>query len=110
PTAVACASRRDGERWFCWEQPERDATALAALGCVHWLEAAGPDRFGDVAEGWRRLAARAVVDEARTLVAVGGFAFAGDGGRSPTWEGFPPACLTIPEVALARRGDEVRVT
>jgi isochorismate synthase len=110
PTAVACASRRAGESWFCWEQPERDGTALAALGRVHALEAAGPDRFTAVAKSWRRLAAGAVVDEARALVAVGGFAFAPDGGRSPAWEGFPPASLTVPEVALARTGADVRVT
>jgi salicylate biosynthesis isochorismate synthase len=110
PTAVACASRRAGERWFCWEQPERDGTALAGLGRVHSLEASGPDRFAAVAEAWRRLAARAVVDEAGALAGVGGFAFAPDGARSPAWEGYPPACLTIPEVALARRGEEVRVT
>jgi isochorismate synthase len=110
PTAVACASRRAGERWFCWEEPERDGTALAALGCVHSLEAEGPGRFGAVAEQWRGLAARAVADQPASPVAVGGFAFASDGGRSPAWEGFPPACLTVPEVALARRGDEARLT
>jgi salicylate biosynthesis isochorismate synthase/menaquinone-specific isochorismate synthase len=108
PSAVAFASRRAGERWFCWEQPERDGTALAALGCVRGLEASGPERFGAVADAWRRVAGAAVADAG--LVAVGGFAFAPDGGASPAWEGFPPACLTVPEVALARRGDDVRVT
>ncbi|MDX6670164.1 MAG: menaquinone-specific isochorismate synthase [Solirubrobacteraceae bacterium] len=44
------------------------------------------------------------------LIAVGGFAFAPDGGRSPAWAGFPPAALTVPEVSLARRGGEVRMT
>jgi isochorismate synthase len=127
PSAVAFASRRAGERWFCWEQPEREGTALATLGCVRSLEAAGPGRFEAVAEEWRRLVAGAVRDHdpagpgsapaGRTaplpgagLVAVGGFAFAPGGGGSPAWEGFPPACLTVPEVALARRGAEVRVT
>src|SRR5919198_4803754 len=59
PSAVVVASRRAGERWFCWEQPERDGTALAALGCVTSLEAAGSDRFGAVAEAWRHLTASA---------------------------------------------------
>src|SRR5436309_144057 len=93
PSAVAVASRRPGERWFCWEQPEREGTALAALGCVRSLESAGPDRFGAVAGAWRRLAASAVADTPGGPVAVGGFAFAPDGGLEPAWEGFPPAAL-----------------
>jgi len=33
---------------------------------------------------------------------VGGFAFASDGGAAPHWQGFEPASLTVPEVALTR--------
>ena len=44
------------------------------------------------------------------LVAVGGFAFAPDGGAAPHWAGFAPGELTVPEVAIARRGDDVRLT
>ncbi|HMD51860.1 MAG TPA: isochorismate synthase, partial [Solirubrobacteraceae bacterium] len=32
PSAVACASRRDAERWFLFEQPDRGREALAGLG------------------------------------------------------------------------------
>ena len=32
------------------------------------------------------------------------------GGAAPHWAGFPPASLHVPEVALARRGDDVRLT
>jgi salicylate biosynthesis isochorismate synthase/menaquinone-specific isochorismate synthase len=35
-------------------------------------------------------------------VAVGGFAFAPDGGAAPHWQGFAPASLVVPEVALRR--------
>jgi salicylate biosynthesis isochorismate synthase/menaquinone-specific isochorismate synthase len=35
-------------------------------------------------------------------VAVGGFAFAPDGGGSPHWAGFEPASLIVPEVAIVR--------
>src|SRR6266436_3671419 len=53
PTAVAAASRRPGEPWFCLEQPDRDRSALAALGSVRALEAHGPNRFKQVAKRWR---------------------------------------------------------
>jgi len=110
PSAVAFASRRPGEPWFCFEQPDRDRAALATLGCVQALKARGADRFGRVAADWRALAANAASDGADGLVAVGGFAFADSGGAGPTWAGFPPASLHVPEVALRRRGDDVRMT
>ena len=101
PTAVAAASRRAGEPWFCLEQPERDRAALAALGCAAALEAGGPDRFTAVARRWRALAANAACDapdgpRGGGPVAVGGFAFAPEGGRAPHWAGFPAASLHVP--------------
>src|SRR3954467_13682486 len=108
PAEVMFASRRPGEPFYVFEQPDRERRALAALGCVRALEAKGPDRFARVSEEWRTLAGGAVADEG--LVAVGGFAFAPDGGGAPHWHGFAPASLHVPEVALARRGDEVRLT
>jgi isochorismate synthase len=115
PAAVAFASRREGEPWFVLEQPDREASALAALGCVRAIEAEGPDRFQAVAREWRGLAREAVCDAGEGprgagLVAVGGFAFADQGGAGPQWSGFAPASLHVPEVALARRGTEVRLT
>jgi salicylate biosynthesis isochorismate synthase/menaquinone-specific isochorismate synthase len=115
PTAVVCASRIDEEAWFALEQPDRDRTALATLGCVRAVESDGPDRFARVADEWRRLAREAVADpvdgpRGSGLVAVGGFAFAPDGGSSQAWTGYAPASLHVPEVALARRGDDVRLT
>jgi menaquinone-specific isochorismate synthase len=122
PSAVVCTSRRRGEPWFVFEQPERKQVALAALGEVISLSAHGPDRFATVADRWRALAAAAVSDPpgdparggAGGPVAVGGFSFAHDGGSSPQWSGFAPASLVVPEVALARdehRGERrVRLT
>lgn len=115
PTAVVVASRRTGEPWFVLEQPDRDASAIATLGCVRALDAVGDDRFTRVAESWRALAASAVCDRPAGLgatgpVAVGGFAFAPDGGRTPQWRGYRPASLHVAEVALARRGDDVQLT
>src|SRR5512147_1669984 len=62
PTAVAVASRRPGEPWFCLEQPDRDGAALATLGAVVELDDAGPARFRRVAARWRRLASHAACD------------------------------------------------
>ena len=110
PASLAVASRRPGEPWFCFEQPERSRSAVAALGAVRALSATGPDRFRSVAREWRRLASDAAGDAGSELVAVGGFAFADGGGEAPHWQGFPPASLHVPEVALLRRGDSVSAT
>jgi len=115
PTAVAVASRRPGEPWFCLEQPDRGGYALAAIGSVCELEAHGPDRFAAVARRWSAVAAAALADDpdgpsGSGLVALGGFAFAPDGGDSPRWEGFAPASLVVPELSLARAGDRVSLT
>lgn len=115
PTAVVASSRRPGEPWFCFEQPDRGGAALAGLGCVRSLESGGPDRFARVAQAWRGLVAGsdgppADAPPGSGPVAVGGFAFAAAGGRAPHWRGFPPASLHVPEIALARRGADVRLT
>ena len=115
PSAVVMASRRTGEPWVCLEQPDRDGAALAALGCARAIEARGPGRFKEVAAQWRALTASAIADPAdgpagSGLAAMGGFSFSPAGGRSPQWAGFQPASLIVPELSLARRGEEVRLT
>ncbi len=115
PSAVAFASRREAEPWFCFEQPDRGGRALAALGAAVELRAEGESRFRALAARWREESARARVDhpdgpDAAGLVAVGGFSFAPDGGRSPHWRGFGPAGLVVPEVALARAGERTAMT
>jgi isochorismate synthase len=113
PSAVVCASRRAGEPWFVFEQPDRGHAAVATLGEAASVRASGPERFASVAERWRALSAAAVADPAEDParaaapggggpLAVGGFSFAADGGAAPHWQGFEPASLTVPEVALTR--------
>ena len=83
--------------------PTATASAIAALGVVARLTASGPDRFKRVAADWRELSADAVADApdgppGAGLVALGGFAFAPDGGHAPHWSGFDAADLIVPEV------------
>ena len=115
PTAIVFASRIADEPWFCFEQPQRDHAALATLGCAKWLESSGAKRFDDVAARWNKLARRAQSDPPSGTpgsgpVAVGGFAFADDGGGAPHWAGFSPASLLLPELSISRRGDDVSMT
>jgi len=107
PSAIVAASRRADEPWFALEQPDRRGWALAALGSVKALESSGPERFGHTAGAWRGLAEGAMSDPidgppGSGLVAVGGFAFAPDGGESPTWRGFAASSLLLPELSFAR--------
>jgi isochorismate synthase len=119
PTAIVCASRRPGEPWFVFEKPEHGRAAIAGLGEASRLQASGGRRFERVASAWRALAAAAVTGagsehDERGPLAVGGFAFAPDGGASPQWDGFEPASLVVPELVLERRvrrdAVEVRAT
>src|SRR4029079_1661498 len=64
PTAVAVASRRAGEDWFCFEHPDRDRFALATLGRAAALDDRGAGRFERVAARWRALLADAPADDA----------------------------------------------
>src|SRR5687768_14693338 len=59
PSAVVAASRATGEPWWCLEQPDRDGSALAELGCVTELRDTGDDRFRTLARRWRALASQA---------------------------------------------------
>ena len=49
PCAAVFASRLAADRWFCWEQPDRDGFALAALGSAQEVVARGGERYADVA-------------------------------------------------------------
>jgi isochorismate synthase len=119
PSAVVCAARRRGDRYFCFEQPSRGGFALAGLGQAVELEGRGPHRFAEIAALARELSRRIVADDpagdplrpaAAGPVFVGGFAFAHDGGTNPEWASLPPASLVLPELALARHRGEARLT
>ena len=115
PSAVVLAARRSDDRFFCFEQPDRDGFALAGVGTAAAVSASGPRRFAEAATACRRWASRTVLGDASAEPApfgpvwVGGFAFADEGGSSPEWSSLAPAQLVMPEVALARRGGEARM-
>ncbi|MFL5845528.1 MAG: isochorismate synthase MenF [Solirubrobacteraceae bacterium] len=115
PLAVITASRQPGEPWFALEQPDAEGFALAAVGCVRAIEDAGADRFKTASKAWRSLASEAIADpvdgpRGSGPVAVGGFAFAPRGAASAEWQGFAAASLHVPEIAIARRAGEARLT
>jgi isochorismate synthase len=116
PTAAVVASRLAGDRWFCWEQPERERLALAALGSVHEIVSRGPRRFRDAVTEAERVTRGRIGDGPPELPAgagpvwVGGFAFDPDGGGAPQWSSFPPALLFMPELSLYRRGERTLLT
>src|SRR6478609_6464318 len=91
PCAAVFASRLASDRWFCWEQPDREF-ALAALGVAQEIASRGPDRFRDVAGECSD--AEMTADEPAGLPAgagavwVGGFAFDPHGGGTSPWSSF----------------------
>lgn len=116
PSAAVFGARMVGDRWFCWEQPERGGFALAALGSAAEVVVRGPDRFRDAAAACAEIAHGCRVDEPGALPAgagpvwVGGFAFDHQGGEGAQWSSFPPAMLTLPEVSLLRRDGRTLLT
>jgi isochorismate synthase len=109
PAATIFASRLASDRWFCWEQPDRDF-ALAGMGVAREASGRGARRFAEVAAEIGRTGRDAVVDEPRGLPAgagpvwLGGFAFDPEGGGSATWSSFEPGSLFLPEVSICRSG------
>ncbi len=115
PCAAVFASRLASDRWFCWEQPDRDF-ALAGLGVAHEAASRGQGRFADVAGECLRIGGEAIVDEPAGLPAgagpvwLGGFAFDPEGSGSSTWSSLPPASLALPELSICRSGERAFLT
>jgi isochorismate synthase len=118
-SAAVLRARRPDDRYFCFEQPDRDGFVLAGLGSAIALESRGAGRFREVAVRARDLGRRAFVDDAARddgrptaagPVFVGGFAFAEDGGGTPEWSSLAPASLVLPEISVARHRGEARLT
>jgi menaquinone-specific isochorismate synthase len=116
PSALAFASRLASDRWFCWEQPERDGFALAGIGTAWEAVSRGAGRFADVERSCADIARDRIANEPTDLpsgagpVWVGGFAFAPDGGASPQWSSLPPALAVLPELTLSRAAGVCHLT
>ncbi len=116
PSAAVFASRRADDRWFCWEEPDRDGFALAALGSAQEVVSRGPRRFEELVAACAAVTRRRVAEEPASPPAgagpvwVGGFAFAGNGGREPHWASFPPALMVLPELLLHREAGRTHLT
>jgi menaquinone-specific isochorismate synthase len=115
PCALAFDRRLATDRWFCWEQPDRDF-ALAAIGTAHQEISRGETRFKDVARACLTFARERISSGEENLPAgagpvwTGAFAFAPSGGASADWSSFPPALMMLPELSLCRDGDAVHLT
>ena len=104
-SAAVLAARRPDDRYFCFEQPDRDGFALAGLGTAAIVEARGSQRFESVAAQCREIAHGLEFDEPGPAW-VGGFAFSPDGGLTPEWSSLAPGQLVLPEVLLRRERGE----
>jgi isochorismate synthase len=114
--ACVFASRAAEERYFVWEQPDRDGFAIGALGAAATIDSSlGPNRFSSTSEQAAGIMRHAVTDADLSLPGagplwVGGFAFAPDGGRTVEWGTYPAALLVLPELTLVRSGGAASAT
>ena len=116
PCALAFGARLASEAWYAWAEPDR-GFALGAVGAAFEATSRGPDRFGDVnADCLRLLGDQVHLRPSEPLPAgagplfTGGFAFAPGGGTAPHWSSFAPAVMTLPEISVARQGEETFLT
>jgi isochorismate synthase len=115
PIAVTFAMRLASDRWFCWDEPDRDF-ALAAVGSAQEVISRGPQRFAELARDCLALARDRIGSGEYGLPAgagpvwTGGFAFDEHGATEPAWSSFPPALMVLPELSLCRQGGETYLT
>ena len=108
PTAVAFASRRADDRWFCWEEPDRDGLAIAGIGSAHEVVSRGDGRSADLIADTTAIMLRRLADEPANMPTgagplwSGGMAFSAHSASAGPWSSLPPALLVLPELLIAR--------
>lgn len=113
---MAFASRRADDRWFCWEEPDRDGFAIGAIGSVRDVVSRGPARFADLRVDAASLLGSRLASEPDDMppgagpLWVGGMAFADDAAGTGAWASLPPALLTMPEVLIAGKSGRRMLT
>ena len=109
PTAVAVASRRRGEDWFCFEHPDRDRFALATRRSRGGARRPrrGALRRASPHAGARCSPAAPRPTAGAPVVAVGGFAFAPEGGARRTGRASSPRRCTCPRWRSRAAASEV---
>ena len=116
PASCAFSSRTAAERYFAWEQPDRDRFAIGGIGSALTVGGdLGPERFERAARRCSELLRDAVYEPgldqpASGPIWVGGFAFADEPGTDPQWSSLPPTLLVLPAISIARRGERTTVT
>lgn len=115
PAAVAFASRRATDSWFCWQQPDREFS-VAAIGTAFSSVSRGADRFVQVAEDTSHRSGTASVVNAPGVgddigpIWTGGFSFSNRHTRSSTWSSFEPAEMILPELSIQNDGKRTLLT
>lgn len=104
PLAVFAAARAIDDEAAIWLQPDA-GFGLVAIGSAWTVEAAGSDRFRQVATAWSNFVAGAVVQGSDGVpgagpLLFGGFGFGTEVARSPTWTGFECARLGLPSLLV----------
>ena len=105
PVSLFAAGLAAGLELCLWLQP-LDGFAMVGIGRAWSVEAAGPNRFGDVAESWEHLLSSARISgdnkagRATGPLLIGGLGFTGEPAADPGWAPFGAASLAVPELLL----------
>ncbi len=116
PCAAAFASRRADDRWFCWEEPDRDGFAIGTVGSAHEIVSRGAGRVADLVADSSAVMRERLAEEPQDLpegagpLWVGGMSFSADASDAGAWSSLPPALLTLPELILTRSGRRHLIT
>jgi salicylate biosynthesis isochorismate synthase/menaquinone-specific isochorismate synthase len=115
--ACVFGSRRAEERYFVWEQPDREGFALGGIGSAWTVDAVpGHDRFGAAAAQCIEVTHEAVCGTEHGGIPgsgpvwMGGFAFGAGDGTAPEWASLPATLMTLPEVSLVRHAGRAAAT
>ncbi len=108
PCAAAFASRRTDDRWFCWEEPDRDGFAIAGIGSACEVVSRGSGRVTDLLADSDAVMRTRLAVEPDDLppgagpLWTGGMAFSETASATGPWASLPPALLVLPEMLIAR--------